>query len=245
MNDRGLLVNHRGFRTAALASAALVGALAVTACSSSAQPTPIYVVRTPTPTVAAQTPTPTATQGAETTITPLPSFPTPAPPTAPATPTPTSKPTATPSAGPTSPAAFCTGGSGNQPEFVKAANTLKWNFYCASLPKGWSLVSMTWDATTLPGGAKISYKGSSGATIKVFEGKWCLMTPSDCPAQSGVSLGAGSFGGLSGNVYATADGGLGIYVAPGTSHAYQLDGYNMTQATLVGIGTDLKVVPKS
>ena len=64
-------------------------------------------------------------------------------------------------------------------------------------------------------------QGSERATLKVFEGAWCLTTPSDCPAQSGSPLGAGSFGGLSGSVYATADGGYGIYVAPGTSHAYQ------------------------
>jgi hypothetical protein len=248
VNDTiGSLVNHRGFRAASFAGAALALALVGAACSSAVQPTPIYVVQTPTPvatpvaTPAPATPTPEATPVA--TFTPWPSG-TPTPSAGP-TATQTAAPTPTTSAGPTSPAAFCTGGSKNQPEFVKAAHTLKWSLYCASLSSGWSLVSMTWDSTKLPGGAKISYKGPSGATLKVFEGAWCLTTPSDCPAQSGGSLGTGSFGGLAGNVYGTADGGYGIYVAPGTSHAYQLDGYNMTQTTLQGIGPDMKVVPKT
>ena len=209
-------MNHRGLRAVSFVGAALALALVGAACSSAAQPTPIYVVQTPTPvaTPVAATPTPTPEVTPLATFTPWPTqAPTPTPgPTA----THTAAPTPVTSAGPTSPAAFCTGGSKNQPEFVTAAHTLKWSFYCGSLPSGWSLVSMTWDSTKLPGGAKISYKGPSGATLKVFEGAWCLMTPSDCPAQSGGSLGGGSFGGLSGNVYATADGGYGIYVAPGT-----------------------------
>ena len=65
----------------------------------------------------------------------------------------------------------------------------------------------------------------------------------DCAGDTG-SLGAASFGGLSGQLYSTADG-FAIRVAPGTNQAYSLVGHNVTQSTLVSIGASLKVVPTS
>lgn len=234
-------MNHRGLRAATLAGAALVLALASAACSSTVQPTPIYVVGTPpasaTDVVATPTPVPTALG----TITPWPSLP-PTPTPGPVV-VPTAKPTPIPSAGPTSPAAFCTGAASNQPTFVLTAHTLKFAVYCPTLGKGWSLSGWSFNSTKQPGFVKATYKGPSSASVEIDEGAFCL-APAVCSPSSG-SLGAGSFGGLSGTLYNTAASEYSIYVAPGTKGAYQILGHRMSQATLVGIAAGLKVIPKT
>lgn len=236
-------MNQRALRAVSFAGVALAIALVGAACNSTVQPTPIYVTQTPTPTAttgASATATPEATP--EASFTPWPSLaPTP-PPTTP----PTAAPTTAPSAGPTSPASFCTGGAANQPEFVKAAKTLKFAVYCATLGKGWGLTSspgMSWAATKSGGWITITYKGPGTAKVDVAEGSFCLTSALVCAPNTG-NIGTGSFGGLSGALDSTTDG-FAIYVAPGTAHAYKLVGHNVTQAILVSIGAGLKVIPKS
>lgn len=239
IDTRGSLVNHRRLRAVTFAGAALALALVSAGCISTDQPSPIVIVQTPTPvaTEAPATPTPEATLSAS--FTPWPSL---APtPTAGPTAVHTAAPTPVPSSGPTSPAAFCTGGAANWPELLKAAKTLKFAVYCASLGKGWSLTTASWAAPAGGGTFSAKYKGPSGASIEVAEGSFCL-TPTVCsPAGSGTPA---SFGGLSGHLFNTAVLEYSIYVNPGTKTAYQILGHHMSQPTLVGIAAALKVIPK-
>ena len=251
-------MNRRSLRPVALFAAALVIASAGAACASSEQPTPIFVVRTPAPTplviyvtptpiVIYVTPTPnvskTGTPGA--TFTPLP---TPKPsvsPTPKASPSPNASPTATVSAGPTSPAAFCTGSASNQAFFLEAATGVKFAVYCATkLGSGWGLANSPgteWSGNKSGGTLLIYYQYRSTATrLEVCEGTFAA---TDCAGNTGV-IGTASFGGLSGELDSTADG-FAIRVAPGTSQAYTLVGHNLTQSNLVSIGAGLKVVPES
>ncbi len=233
-------MNHRGFRAATFAVAALVLAMASAACGSSEQPTPIYVVVTPTPGPATQAPaTPTAEATPLATFTPWPTAtPTPEP-----TPTPTLGPTETPSSGPTSPAGFCTGTAGNQAFFLEAAKGVKSAVYCATgLPSGWAISSGNWAGTKSGGWVTVAYKyKKTSSTMSVSEGAFCL-TPTVCSPPGGST--SASFGGLAGALF-TITGGYGIYVAPGTAHAYQIVGANVTQTTLVNAAAAMKIVPKS
>ena len=235
-------MNHRGIRAVTLVGAALVIALAGAACSSSEQPTPIYVIQTPTPAASEAAATPTATATAEVTAAPTPASGATSTPTATATATAT--PTATPatSASPTSAAAFCTGKPTNQPTFVQTAKTVKFVVYCPTMTTGWSLVSWSFDATHTPGWVKASYKGPSGSSLELSEGSFCL-TPDVCSPPGGATSAA--FGGLTGSLFNTGSLEYSIYVAPGTKNAYQILGHHMSQATLTGIGAGLKIVPKA
>lgn len=241
MNDtKGSLVNHRRLRAVTFAGVVLAIALASAGCITSVQPTPIIIVQTPTP-VATQAPaTPTPEPPPLASFTPWPTL---APtPTIGPTVLHTAAPTAVPSSGPTSPAAFCTGGAANWPELIKAAKALKFAVYCASLGKGWSLTTASWAAPAGGGTFTAKYKGPSGASIELAEGSFCL-TPSVC-SPPGSST-AASFGGLSGHLFNTAVLEYSIYVNPGTKTAYKILGHHMSQATLVGIAAALKVIPKA
>ncbi len=244
MNNRGL----RGLRAVSFAAAALALALVGAACSSAQQPTPIYLVPTPTPSAAtpvpatsAPTPTPQITPAA--TFTPWPSAsptPTPGPTSAH-----TAAPTPTVSAGPTSPAASCTGKPTNQSWFLEAANNVKITVYCATrLAAGWSLAispQTSWASNKSGGTVLIYYSYHSTATrLEVCEGTFASTL---CAGNTG-SVGAASFGGLSGELDSTSDG-FAIRVAPGTNHAYTLVGHNVSQATLVGIGANMTIVPRT
>jgi hypothetical protein len=233
----------------ALFAAAVVVTFAGAACASSEQPTPIFVVRTPgpTPIIIYVTPTPnvstTGTPGA--TFTLLPTLAPSVSPTPEASPSSTASPTATVSAGPTSPAAFCTGTPANQAFFLEAVTGVKFTVYCATkLGSGWGLAKSpqtTWSGNKSGGTVLVYYQYRSTAIrLEVCEGTFAA---TDCSGNTGA-IGTASFGGLSGELDSTADG-FAIRVAPGTSQAYTLVGHNVTQSALVGIGADLKVVPKS
>ena len=241
-------MNRRGLRPVALFAAAVL-AFAGAACASSEQPTPIFVVKTliPTPIIIYVTPTPsvstTGTPGA--TFTLLPTLAPSVAPTPEASPSSMASPTATVSAGPTSPAAFCTGTLDNQGFFLKAATGVKFGVYCATkLGSGWGLAKSpqtTWSGSKSGGTVLIYYQYRSTATrLDVCEGTFAA---TDCSGNTGV-IGTASFGGLSGELDSTADG-FAIRVAPGTSQAYTLVGHNVTQSALVSIGASLKVVPKT
>ena len=144
------------------------------------------------------------------------------------------------------PAALCTGGSGNQPEFVRAANTLTFDVYCGRLGKGWGLSispGMSWAATKSGGWLKIGYQGPGGATVDVAEGAFCFTSPGACSPNTG-NLGTGMFAGLSGDLDSTVDG-FAIYVNPGTKSAYQITCKGLSQATFQSIAASLVPVPKS
>jgi hypothetical protein len=230
-------VNHRGLRAVTLAGAALVIALASAACVSTEQPTPIYVIVTPTPVATQAVATPTPEPTPLTTFTPWP--------TLVPTPTPTLAPTAAPSSGPTSPAGACVGKASNQAFFLQAAKGVKFTVYCAtSLGSGWGLASSpqtSWSGNKSGGTVLIYYQYRSTATrLEVCEGTFAA---SLCSGNTG-GLGAASFGGLSGQLYSTTDG-FAIRVAPGTNHAYTLVGHNVSQSTLVSVGGNMAIVPKT
>lgn len=241
-------MNHRGFRAASFAGAALALALVGAACSSAVQPTPIYVVQTPTPvatpvaTPAPATPTPEATPLA--TFTPWPTG-TPTPSAGP-TATHTAAPTPTTSAGPTSPAAFCTGNANNQAFFLQAAKGVKFTVYCATkLPAGWVIASGNWN-----GGSNnqvvVTYKyKTTSETFQLKEGAFCTTSPLACisgpltVAQSGVS-----FDGMSGSLDNYGTNSFLLDVASGTTHAYFMITNNVPQATAVTFAANMKAVPK-
>ncbi len=76
----------------------------------------------------------------------------------------------------------------------------------------------------------------------VSEGAFCL-APASCATSVGY-VGPGSFGGLSGSLYSLGDG-TEIQVAPGTTHAYQIDGSLVGPSALQVIAHALRVVPRS
>ena len=244
MHDTGgSLVNHRGLRAISFVGVALALALIGAACSSDVQPTPTSAVQTPTPTAATQAPA-TATPPSEATplatFTPWPTL----PPTPPPTPYHTPGKTAAPSAGPTSPAQFCYGTAKNQAFFVKAANALKFTVYCASLTKGWSLTSGNYGQPKAGDWLTINYKAGS-ATLAVKEGAFCLSGASAC-APKDHAIGSAAFGNLSGALDALSTGlDFAIYVSPGTTHAYQIVGHNVSQSAFVSIAAAMKAVPKT
>jgi hypothetical protein len=236
-----------------LSGAALVLALAGAACTSSVQPTPIYVYTsgpaTPTPAATPATPAPTltlmptpvATPVSGATLTPLPTdSPNPTP-----TPEPAATPTPAPSSGPTSPAAACTGKAANQAWFLEASKNVKITVYCATkLGTGWGLASTpqtSWGGGKSGGTVLIYYQYRTTTTrLELCQGAF---SGTDCAATTGA-IGNASLGGLSGELDTVADG-FAIRVAPGTSHAYTLVGHHMTQVALVAVGANLKVVPKA
>ncbi len=214
--------------------------LVLSACSSS--PALTLPPATPTAEVTA-TPTPEATG------TPSPQ----ATPTAAATPTPQSSATpapstsASPSSGPTatSPASACSGSPDHQAFFADASSKLPFDVYCAVLPAGWYLQTAAYEQ---PNGGKltISYKGPGGATLAISEGAFCTTSEADCSPHVAIR-GTAAFGNKPGmlDILSTPPDVLIVYVDPGTTHAYSIQGNNLTQAKFVAIAAAMVIVPKS
>jgi len=223
-------MNANGNRWGRGATAVVVALFLAGACSST-NPTPVPAAPTATPEVTAavtptDTPAPTSTPTA---VVP--------PPTA--TPIATITPTPAPTAAPTSPAAGCTGTAKNQAFFVEAAGVLRFQLYCAVLPKGWFIQSGQYQN----GWVDVEYKTSKGAAIEIAQGAFCVTTPVACSSHTSV-LGTGSFGGLSGQLdLLDATPSYVIYVNPGTNRAYTIAGKGMTKALFVSWAAHLIKVP--
>jgi hypothetical protein len=222
-------------------AAAFAILLAVAGCSGSSD-TPVPPA--PTPTV---TPTDDVTPTPEVTEAPTPE-PTPtavATPTPEPTPTSTPTPTPTPEATPTSIAWQCTGSAEHQAFFAETAAKLSFDVYCAHLPSGWYLQEAAYE---LPNGGKltIEYKGPGGATLSIAEGAYCTTSAADCSPHASIR-GTAAFGDKPGmlDVLTTPPDVLVVYVNPGTSHAYQISGTNLTQAKFVALAAAMTLVPKS
>ena len=211
---------------------ALAACLMLAGCSSAA-PTPITVYVTPAPTITPiiiyVTPAPTPTEApTDTTM---------------ATATPTPSVTPSPAASPTSAAARCTGNASNKAFFVEAASKEPFDVYCAVLPSSWWLES---GALTLPNGGTVTvnYKNAAGARIGIMEGAFCTLSPADCSSRMST-IGPASFAGLPGTLVVIATGiTWGIYVDPGTMHAYTFYGRGMTQAQFVAWAAAVVKVPR-
>ena len=223
-------MNHRGLRTAVVATAILAIGLAAGACGSAKQtPQVIYTtlptatpVVTPTPEVTA---TPEGTATVEPTATPAATTP-PAAPATPAAPTPTTGPTVEPTSGelPTpavtpfpspsgAPGDACAGFyPANKTWIAGAAKDLtKFDVYCATyLPAKWHISGdpayQTSDTRAVSGGQIFIYytngtKAVHTGLISVKEGNFCTTGPSAC-APKDHDIASAYFGGLSGTLVA-------------------------------------------
>jgi hypothetical protein len=172
-------------RVPALMTVAAGLALALAACSA-ASPTPIIIHVTPSPSpttsatpiaISVATPTPTA-QPTDTLAAPTPTVP--------------AAPTDVPTAAPTGPAGGCSGSQANKDWWAAESKHLVFTVYCGSMPSGWYFETAN-DNYNNGGMMYAEYKGPSGATFSVFEGKFD-------PTIHGPSLGSANFGDLGGTL---------------------------------------------
>jgi hypothetical protein len=212
----------RGFL--ALALAVMV---ALAGCTgAAATPQTIYLTLPP----AAETPTPEPTPE-----------PTPSPePTSTPEPTPPPSPTSSP----TSPAAACTGTAEHQAYFVNAASVLKFDVYCAALPRGWWLQGSEFDQRN-GGRLIVFYTNSSSDLIQLVQGRFCD-DMSTCLDGFMSTIGPAAFGDRAGTLrqYSPAPPVYGVVVSPHNAPAYGIFGMNVSQASLVSIAAALVKVPK-
>lgn len=229
MNYRGLPLNSRRLRLPSILAAAMAFSLVAAACGSST-PTAIIVYTTPTPAPVTPTPEPTATP----TATPTPA-PTPTPgPSGSAAVTPTPAPTPTPGpTGPTVGPGACSGDPNHAADglafWTAAVDKLTFTVYCAVVPSGWFFTGSNLNYQTPDAGwVWATYKNNQGAQIMIQEGAYCTSACSP-----GTAAGAANFADQAGQLAKLAGGGLAVYVAPGTAHAYTASGTNVSQATFV------------
>lgn len=207
----------RSLSRAALLGAVLTVSIAVGACTPGS-PTP---VPTPPPTA-----TPTATATATPTPTPKPTA------TATATPAPTASPSPTPSPTPAptvpSSASVCTGSDNVKTWFGQQAPQFSYPIYCAALPAGWGVLTVT----SYPSlGIEGHYQNSSGNTVDLWEGTpsgICHMNTTPCTGYYAPDLGNQAFGGLTGDLA----GGSGMWeiIVDTASARYVLHGKGMTES---------------
>jgi hypothetical protein len=69
----------------------------------------------------------------------------------------------------------------------------------------------------------VLYEGPGGATLALSEGAFCTTSPSACSPRR-TTLGPSKFGDLDAELVQAVDETFRMYVAPGTTHAYQLIG---------------------
>jgi len=211
-------------RLSGLAAAVAVVALAFGGCAAGTPERSIVVIDYPLP-----TPPPTDT-------------PTPVP-----TPTSALEPSA--SAGPTSEATDSGPGSSALPPvsyktctvrgaldqafWSKAAKAVDWDAYCPVLPSAWIVLGGTYHGSA-GGEIDMSWRGPAGARIDITEGAFCTTDPDTCSPHASV-IGPVTLGDQPGSLDALSDGGLAVYVSPGTGKAYRLTGSGISQAAFVAI----------
>ncbi len=231
-------MNRSRKRIAAIGAAAMVLALAVSACTAAApKPTVIYKYLTPPP--ASDSPTPVDTSSLAPTDSPMGTPASAAPtPVVSVTPSPSHSPSPTP------PGAGCSGTADTQAFFVAAAKQLKFAVYCGHVPSGWHFASAS-NAYPKVNKLTATYAGKSGAKIVIQEGAFCTAGASACSPHD-TSLGSAKFGDLNGGLYTLGPSlGYAIYVNAGTTNGYTATGTSVTQSTFVNIVAALILVPKT
>lgn len=226
-------MNHRVVRLATVAGMAAVVGLTLGACQGSSSAQPVYVTPSATPEITeSPTEAPTETPAPTATPTPIP------------TATPTPLPTGSPSES-SAPGSVCQGTAEHQNFFTSAAQALKFDVYCAgTLPARWVLNTAGYSKGTLA----VSYK-KSGAIVEIREGPFCTSSAAECSPRDSVLKSSVAFGDLTGTLVLYTPPSEGayyyIYVAPGTSHAYEMRGpATMSQATFEAIAAGMVVVPE-
>jgi hypothetical protein len=213
-------------------TAGIALAVAMAGCNASTnapQPT-----NSPAPTAtpaAADTPTLEPTAEATTAETPAPTPSPEATATPTATPAPTPTPTPTPTPAPTlnSAVAPCTGSAAIKQTWANLIPKFKFHLYCAVLPSGWQVVSMSWDYKAA--GMQAHYKTKSGMTIDVWEGTVCALSPNPCTGYWPDDFGTQSFGGLTGDMFGEASTKhWTTIVHTGVTTGYTLLGHGMTES---------------
>jgi hypothetical protein len=158
--------------------------------------------------------------------------------------TPTASPSGTPTATPTSAAGdatTCTDWAKDGAEFTKAAKSLTFASYCAVLPSGWYVSSMTWEQPKgVTGKMIVSYTNKKGNTFLVSEGNFCP----GCAWVDISNLGSASFGGLPATLRLRLAGQYSLYVHPGEDVQYQILSKGMTKAAFVAIAAAMVKIPK-
>jgi hypothetical protein len=228
--------------------AVLVVALVAAACGSSGPSSVATTLETPVASTAPGTPSaPGATGSHEPVATPALSAVPSVGPQATASPEPTGEASGTPDPGTTPGAsatpgdlAACTGTDANRAFLSDTAAAFPWEVYCASLPAGWFVDSGRYRGAS-GGWMEIFYRTSSGLRFELREGNFCTGTPAECGPLD-TSLGAGSFGDLTGDA-GTDAGNFVIYVGPGTLPAYQATGIGLDEATFRAFAAALIKVP--
>jgi hypothetical protein len=139
---------------------------------------------------------------------------------------------------------MCTGSADIQAFWAGAAKGLKFDVYCAVLPKGWSVTGGTWEGK---GGGKLNfaYKGPRGAKLVLNEGAFCTTGLSACEPHD-QDLGVANFGDRPGGLFSLGpDAGFAIYVNPGAAPSWSITGTGLTRDAFTSLAAALEKVPKS
>jgi len=199
--------------------AVLVAAIALAAGACSAlSPTPqvIYVTPAPTPPTIYVYVTPA---------------PTPPPPTLRLTPAATEA------------ASICTGSATSRAFLAQAASTVAFDLYCAAAPQGWSVAVTGLNVGGMA--VHLRYTTDGGGQIDIQEGPGCIGNAQQCSSHQAV-LGTASFGGMTGALdLLDSTPTYGLYVNPGTDHAYEMIGKNVTQSDFAAFGAAMTKLPRS
>ncbi len=132
---------------------------------------------------------------------------------------------------------------------MKAAHGITATVYCPTqLPSGWAITSGSWQGTKSGGWMDVTYKyKNTNQTFEIKEGAFCLDPAIQCTGGALILVQSGvHFDGISTNL--ASYGGPETYlmiINPGKTNAYFLIMHNITQATAVTIGANVKAVPES
>jgi hypothetical protein len=129
-------------------------------------------------------------------------------------------------------AAACTGNDGNRDFFASIAEAVDWPVYCAVLPARWFVDSGEFSLRQ-GGRLDISYKGPSGARLRLQEGYFC--DTANCSG-GGTELGDAAFGDLGGVLLDQGDGRYAMvtYAIDGPVWLLTTEGVSEDEARSIG-----------
>lgn len=150
---------------------------------------------------------------------------------------PSEEPSSAPSGGT---AVACTGNEGNQEFFASIAASVDWPVYCAVLSGRWFVDSGEYSLRQ-GGRLDISYKGPSGARLRLQEGAFCGEETTGC-LPPGTDVGPADFGDMDGTLVALDDGTYAIVVGDGQPLAWVAHVSGTDEAAAREIGAALAQV---
>jgi hypothetical protein len=157
--------------------------------------------------------------------------------------TPTDEPATTPSPPPVEPpstsgpasATECAGTDKNRDFFAAVAAGVDWAVFCPVLGSGWFVDAGQY---RLAGGGQmtISYKGPSGASFELRQGRVC--DDETCDA-SGSDLGSAAYGALTGTMFDVGGGDYSLLVDPDATPSWTFLSSGLSEAVARTISADL------